>query len=73
MTPTSSETEVRNVKMQIEIYRQLKRSLVAEDLASYEKVDVYKQMGKQLQANMRRYYKEGKEDLARIISQSLAA
>jgi hypothetical protein len=34
---------------------------------------MYRQMKRQLQANAKRYSKQGKGDLARIISQSLAA
>lgn len=69
----AAEVEVDSVKKQIALYNQLKESVGARDLASYDKVDMYRQMRRQLDANMRRYRKEGKGDLARIISQSLAA
>ncbi|MEO9362550.1 MAG: hypothetical protein ABI348_01500 [Nitrososphaera sp.] len=68
-----SEVEVESVKRQVDIFKQLKKSVDAQDLASYDKVEMYKQMRKQLHANMKRYSKEGKGDLARIISRSLAA
>jgi hypothetical protein len=70
---SSSEVEVESVKRQVDIYKQLAKCLDAQDLASYDKVKMYKQMRKQLHANMKRYSKEGKGDLARMISQSLAA
>lgn len=69
----ASEVEVESVKKQVAVYNQLKESVGARDLASYDKVDVYRQMKRQLQASVRRYSKQGKGDLARIISQSLAA
>lgn len=69
----SSKVGIENVKRQVDIFRQLKESLDARDLASYVKVDVYKQMRKQLHANMKRYSKEGKGDHVRMISKSLAA
>ncbi|AIC17138.1 hypothetical protein [Nitrososphaera viennensis] len=69
----SSKVEVESVKRQVDIYKQLKKSVDAQDLASYDKVDMYKQMRKQLHASMKRYHREGKGDLAKIISQSLTA
>ncbi|HVX01801.1 MAG TPA: hypothetical protein VHA09_01465 [Nitrososphaera sp.] len=66
-----SEVETESVRQQVDIFRQLKKSLDAQDLASYDKVDMYKQMRRQLHANMKRYSKEGKGDLAKMISQSL--
>lgn len=69
----SSEIEVESVRRQVDIFKQLKKSVDAQDLASYDKVEMYKQMRRQLHANMKRYSKEGKGDLAKIISKSLAA
>ncbi len=69
----ASEIEVESVKGQVAIYNQLRKSVGAKDLASYDKVDMYKQMRRQLHASMRRYSKEGKGDLARMIGQTLAA
>jgi hypothetical protein len=69
----SSEAEIENVKRQVDIFTHLRKSLDAQDLASYDKVDVYRQMRKQLHANMRRYSIEGKRDLVTMISESLAA
>lgn len=36
-------------------------------------VDIYMQLKEHLAAEMKRYRREGKEDLAKIISQSVAA
>ena len=69
----ASEVEVESVKKQVAVYNQLKESVGAKDFASYDKVDMYRQMKRQLQANAKRYSKQGKGDLAKIISQSLAA
>lgn len=69
----ASEVEVESVRRQVDIFRQLEKSLDAQDLASYDKVDMYKQMRKQLYSSMKRYSKEGKGDLAKVISQSLLA
>jgi hypothetical protein len=69
----ASEIEVESVRNQVEVYNQLKDSVGARDFASYDKVAMFKQMRKQLDASMRRYNKEGKADLATIISKSLAA
>ncbi|HEX6560921.1 MAG TPA: hypothetical protein VF016_02720 [Nitrososphaera sp.] len=69
----SSEIEVESVRRQVDIFKQLKKSVDTQDLASYDKVEMYKQMRRQLHANMKRYSKEGKGDLAKIISKSLAA
>lgn len=38
-----------------------------------KQVDIYKQLKEHLKAEMERYRREGKEDLARIISQTVAA
>jgi hypothetical protein len=69
----ASEIEAESVRNQLDVYKQLKGSVGAKDLASYDKVAMFKQMRKQLDARMRRYQKEGKGDLARMIGQSLAA
>jgi hypothetical protein len=69
----ASEIEVESVRKQVEVYNQLKGSVDAKDLASYDKVDMCRQMERQLHASMRRYKKEGKADLAKMIGQSLAA
>lgn len=69
----ASEIEVESVRNQVEIYNQLRDSVDAKDFASYDKVAMFKQMRKQLDASMRRYSKEGKADLAKMIGRSLAA
>ncbi len=68
-----SEIEAESVRNQVDVYNQLKGSVDAKDLASYDKVAMFKQMRRQLDASMRKYQKEGKGDLAKLIGQSLAA
>lgn len=69
----ASEIEAETVRNQVDVYNQLKESVDAKDLASYDKVAMFKQMRKQLHASMKKYEEEGKGDLARIIGRSLAA
>ena len=70
---SSSEVEIESVRSQVDIYMQLEKCLHVQDLAAYDKVKMYKELRRQMHSNMKRYSKEGKDDLAKMIFHSLIA
>jgi hypothetical protein len=76
----AKEVELDSVRRQVDIYTQIKKAVsvchapaAGDDIARRDMESLHEQIRSQLLASMKRYRKEGKDELAEMISRAMAA